>query len=326
VLNGSIMVPLEGTAGATQNPAQPAWQVVMRDLKSGCATIAHHALLVLGAFAIGTLVLMFIKPELADHIQQLSPYSSEIAAQADDAADADPLPLVAVAAAAEPAPPPAALPVAAAASNAKPVAGADPQQQRVTQWLSRRYRVAHDATKMLVAASYSTASDMKLDPLLILAVMAIESGLNPFAESPVGAQGLMQVMSKVHHEKFQNLGGVKAALNPVANIKVGALILKDYVTRSGSVEGGLKMYVGAAAFDSDAGYGSKVLAEYRRLKDVAAGKKVSIMTARATPKPRPAQPAASEVPVEAENRATPQPQPQQSQLSHDQGAAQTAAL
>ncbi len=324
MLNGSIMVPLEGTAGATQNPAQPAWQVFMRDLKSGCATIAHYALLVLGAFAIGTLVLMFIKPELADHIQQLSPYSSEIAAQADDAADADALPLVLTAA--EPAPPATMLPVAAPAGNVKPVASADPQQQRVTQWLSRRYRVAHDATKMLVAASYSTASDMKLDPLLILAVMAIESGLNPFAESPVGAQGLMQVMSKVHHEKFQNLGGVKAALNPVANIKVGALILKDYVTRSGSVEGGLKMYVGAAAFDSDAGYGSKVLAEYRRLKDVAAGKKVSTITARAAPKPRPAQATASEVPAEAENRATPQPQPQQSQLSHDQGAAQTAAL
>lgn len=323
MLNGSIMVPLESTAGGTQHPAQPAWQV-LRDLKSSCATIAHHALLILGAVAIGTLVLMFIKPELADHIQQLSPYSSELAAEADDAADADPLPLVL--AAAEPAPPAAALPVAAPAGDAKPVAGADPQQQRVTQWLSRRYRVAYDATKMLVAASYSTAGDMKLDPLLILAVMAIESGLNPFAESPVGAQGLMQVMSKVHHEKFQNLGGVKAALNPVANIKVGALILKDYVTRSGSVEGGLKMYVGAAAFDSDAGYGSKVLAEYRRLKDVAAGKKVPTMTARATPKPRPAQPAAGEVPAEAENRATPQPQPQQSQLSHGQGAAQTAAL
>jgi soluble lytic murein transglycosylase-like protein len=109
-------------------------------------------------------------------------------------------------------------------------------------------------------------------------VMAIESGLNPFAESPVGAQGLMQVMSKVHHEKFQHMGGVQAALNPVANIRVGALILKDYVQRGGSVEAGLKTYVGAAAFDSDSGYGSKVLAEYRRLKQVAGGKSVPTST------------------------------------------------
>ena len=95
----------------------------------------------------------------------------------------------------------------------------------------------------------------------------------------MGAQGLMQVMSKVHHDKFQPLGGVKAALNPVANIKVGATILKEYVSRGGSVESGLKMYVGAAAFENDAGYGYKVLADYKRLKDVASGKTVPWSTA-----------------------------------------------
>ena len=132
---------------------------------------------------------------------------------------------------------------------------------------------------MLVSAAYTTSNDIKIDPLLVLAVVAIESGFNPFAESAVGAQGLMQVMSNIHREKFQNLGGVKAALNPVANIRVGSLILKDYVTRGGSLEAGLKMYVGAAAFDNDAGYGSKVLAEYRRLKEVASGKSVPIFSA-----------------------------------------------
>jgi soluble lytic murein transglycosylase-like protein len=152
------------------------------------------------------------------------------------------------------------------------------QQQFVTDWLSKRYRVAGDAANMLVSTAYTTARDIKLDPLLILAVMAIESGLNPFAESPVGAQGLMQVMSKVHHDKFQPMGGVQAALNPVANIRVGALILKDYVNRGGSVEAGLKTYVGAAAFENDSGYGSRVLAEYHRLKQVAGGKNVPTST------------------------------------------------
>lgn len=149
-------------------------------------------------------------------------------------------------------------------------------QRAVTAWLARKYRVAGDAANMLVSATYTTAKDLKFDPLLILAVMAIESGLNPIAESPMGAQGLMQVMSKVHHEKFRPLGGVEAALNPVANIKVGSMILKDYVKRGGSVEAGLKMYVGAAAFDSDDGYGFKVLAEYRRLQEVARGKTVAM--------------------------------------------------
>lgn len=146
---------------------------------------------------------------------------------------------------------------------------------------------------MLVSAAYLTAREIKLDPLLILSVMAIESGLNPFAESPMGAQGLMQVMSKVHHDKFQEVGGIKAALNPVANIKVGAQILKDYVNKTGSVEGGLKMYVGAADSDNDAGYGAKVLNEYRRLKEVSSGKSVPTVfnaTPIAAPVSKPAKP------------------------------------
>ena len=100
---------------------------------------------------------------------------------------------------------------------------------------------------------------------------------------------MMQVMSKLHHEKFQELGGVKAALNPVANIRVGSLILKEYVKRGGSVEAGLKMYVGAAALETDFGYGAKVLAEYRRLKEVASGKNVPAIATeanRAPQKPR----------------------------------------
>jgi soluble lytic murein transglycosylase-like protein len=88
-------------------------------------------------------------------------------------------------------------------------------------------------------------------------------------------------------------------LNPVANIKVGASILKEYVNRGGSIESGLKMYVGAAAFENDAGYGYKVLAEYRRLKDVASGKSVPVTTAPtatvvAKTPPKPAAPAADD--------------------------------
>jgi hypothetical protein len=155
--------------------------------------------------------------------------------------------------------------------------GNSKQQQYVTKWLSKRYRVASDAANMLVSTAYVTAHDLKLDPLLILAVMAIESGLNPFAESAMGAKGLMQVMAKVHHDKFEKVGGQQAALNPVANIRVGALILKDYVKRTGSVEGGLKTYVGAADMDSDQGYGAKVLNEYRLLNQVAKGQNVPAM-------------------------------------------------
>lgn len=251
-----------------------------RATKGNFATAAHRMLTVFGIIAIGILSLMFIKPDFADHFKEISPFTQEtrdleVTAAAETTPLSDTRSEATVAASdtrhypETPAKPPAS-------SKDSQIAATSQQQKSVTNWLSKRYRVAGDAANMLVSAAYVTAKEVKLDPLLILAVMAIESGLNPFAESPVGAQGLMQVMSKLHHEKFQQMGGVKAALNPVANIKVGSLILKDYVSRGGSIEAGLKMYVGAAAFDSDFGYGSRVLAEYRRLKDVSMGKKVAI--------------------------------------------------
>lgn len=265
---------------ATQSAA---WAVFARDTISGFVTTAHHTLMVLGIISIGALGVMFIKPEVTDYLKALSPFAEVETTELEEVPELAKLMDM----------PSAAVQQEIAAENSraaintdsKNVVAASREQQWVTNWLARRYRVATDATDMLVSAAYLTAKEIKLDPLLILSVMAIESRFNPFAESPVGAQGLMQVMSKVHRDKFEELGGVKAALNPVANIKVGSLILKDYVTRGGSVEAGLKLYVGAGASESDAGYGAKVLAEYQRLKEVAMGKKVPVYSTSASSAP-----------------------------------------
>lgn len=145
------------------------------------------------------------------------------------------------------------------------------QKQRVASWISKRYRIAGKASNLFVTTAYKTAFELGLDPHLILAVMAVESRFNPYAESSVGAQGLMQVMSKVHADKFEDHGGIQYALDPVVNIKVGSKILKDYVKQKGSIELALKSYVGAAAMSHDGGYGSRVLTEYRKLKAIASG-------------------------------------------------------
>ena len=161
------------------------------------------------------------------------------------------------------------------------------QKQRVAAWIAKRYRIASTASNLFVSTAYKTAFDLGLDPHLILAVMAIESRFNPYAESAVGAQGLMQVMTKVHADKFADHGGVQNALDPVVNIKVGARILRDYVKQKGSVELALKSYVGAAAMSHDGGYGSRVLSEYRMLKAVASGKRVpSLIQAKSPAKQR----------------------------------------
>jgi soluble lytic murein transglycosylase-like protein len=149
------------------------------------------------------------------------------------------------------------------------------EQDLVASYLARRYRVAQEPVSELVKAAFATGREVGLDPLLLLSVMAIESGFNPYAESGVGAQGLMQVMSKVHSDKFQYFGGQSAALDPLANIKVGALVLKDCIARGGSLPSGLRLYVGSTSQD-DGGYGAKVTAERSRLRDVARGRKVPI--------------------------------------------------
>ncbi len=145
------------------------------------------------------------------------------------------------------------------------------QQAKVAFWLSKKYRVAPEPISALVAEAYHVGMRSKLDPTLILAVMAIESGFNPFAQSPVGAQGLMQVMTKVHVDKYETAGGNLAAFDPLTNLRVGVKVLQECISRAGSIEGGLRYYVGAANLDSDGGYAQKVMAEYARIRAVATG-------------------------------------------------------
>jgi hypothetical protein len=138
------------------------------------------------------------------------------------------------------------------------------QQKGMARYLSGKYRLNPTAVELLVIAAHETGKEAGLEPSLLLAVMAVESGFNPFAQSAVGAQGVMQVMAKVHADKLDDFGGANAALNPVANLQVGALILKDCIRRSGSVQAGLRLYVGAGLSD-DGGYGEKVLQEKQRI-------------------------------------------------------------
>ena len=155
------------------------------------------------------------------------------------------------------------------------------QQAAVAFWLSKKYRVAPEPLSALVAQAYEIGIHAKLDPTLILAVIAIESGFNPFAQSPLGAQGLMQVMTQVHSDKYESFGGKLAAFDPLTNLKVGVKVLQECIARAGSTEGGLRYYVGAANTDEDGGYVEKVIAEYARLQAVAKGRSVP-MTALVT--------------------------------------------
>ena len=147
------------------------------------------------------------------------------------------------------------------------------QQANLAYWLSKKYKVGAEPLGALVSEAYESGQKTQIDPILILAVMAIESGFNPFAQSPMGAQGLMQVMTRVHSDKYQSFGDRKSTSDPLSNIKVGVVVLRECITRAGSVEGGLKLYVGSVENSSDS-YIGRVMAEYDRLQKVAKGVRV----------------------------------------------------
>ena len=149
------------------------------------------------------------------------------------------------------------------------------EQRAAVEFIARRYRVSQDAVAGFVSTAYRAGGEWKVDPLLILAVMAIESRYNPVAESHMGAKGLMQVIPKFHLEKLMEHGGEPALLDPEVNIAVGAQILREYLRRFGETETALQMYAGAFDEPSSA-YAVKVLAERARLEQAVGRPKRAI--------------------------------------------------
>ena len=259
--NASLQTANLGSLQAGLQKISQSLRTVARDTTHGFIEITQNGFALLGvAFAIVCFILL-ARPELRKSGEQellswLQVRHSVFSAVAADTAEVE---------------------IAAADLDASDRATAtDPadlpkQQAAVAFWLSKKYRVAPEPISALVAEAYAIGSKAKLDPTLILAIMAIESGFNPFAQSPVGAQGLMQVMTKIHSDKYENFGGKLAAFDPLTNLRVGVKVLQESISRAGSIEGGLKHYVGAANMEGDGGYAAKVIAEYSRLHQVATG-------------------------------------------------------
>ncbi len=96
-----------------------------------------------------------------------------------------------------------------------------------------------------------------LDPALVKAVVKCESGFNPWAQSPKGAQGLMQLMPST-----QTMLGVSNPFNPQHNVEAGArylAMLKQ--TFSGDVQLALAAYNAGPQAVIAAGYTVPAMAE-----------------------------------------------------------------
>lgn len=142
------------------------------------------------------------------------------------------------------------------------------RMQRVLDFVSRRYRVAPEALVPVFEAAQAVGRERRLDPLLIIAIIGIESRFNPFAESASGAKGLMQVIPGYHLDKVPQGAGLQPFLDPVTNIQVGVHVLEEAIRTRGSLTAGLQYY-GGAPEDHEGGYANKVLAEKERLEQAA---------------------------------------------------------
>lgn len=143
-----------------------------------------------------------------------------------------------------------------------------PRLQSALDYVTRRYRVSATALEPVFLAAQSAGHELRLDPLLIIAVIGVESGFNPFSQSVVGAKGLMQVVPRFHMDKLPEDSGTHAFLDPVTNVQVGARVLKESIRRHGGLESGLQQF-GGALNDPDRRYAAKVLAEKQRLEQAA---------------------------------------------------------
>ncbi len=245
----------------------------VRDVGNGMLEVFHNSLAMLGLAVVASLVFVGTQPELRQRGESLAFgwLHERHLARAEASGDV----LVAV-----------SEPEGVGRATAADPAELNRQQGLVTRWLAKRYRVAPEPVARLVQEAWHMGGRAGLEPTLILAIMAIESSFNPFAQSPVGAQGLMQVMTRMHDDKYSAFGGSHAAFDPVSNLRVGVQVLRDCIARFGGVEAGLKAYVGAANLPEDGGYAHKVLAEQGFLRRVAAGGQVSVtVIAPALPAP-----------------------------------------
>lgn len=243
-----------------------------RDVGQGLLEVGHNGLAFFGLLVVAVTGFVAGHQDLRQHVEQsaLSWLQQRHEQRADAREQAEGFVLTSV-----------AEPDAVARATAIDPRELSRQQALVAHWLARRYKVAPEPIARLVKEAWVVGERAKLDPMLILGIMAVESSFNPFAQSQVGAQGLMQVMTHIHDDKYEHFGGQRAAFDPVTNLRVGVQVLRECIARAGSVEQGLKHYVGAANLPDDAGYASKVMGEAQNMRLVAAGRNLPVTVPQA---------------------------------------------
>jgi len=107
--------------------------------------------------------------------------------------------------------------------------------------------LCRSSARALAEAIWHESKKHALDPLVILAVIKIESEFRPAAVSPYGARGLMQLLPAVAHSLAEDADldaweGETSLHDPVTNIKLGAFYLARLKEKFGDLTVALTAY------------------------------------------------------------------------------------
>lgn len=148
----------------------------------------------------------------------------------------------------------------------EPPAPADPDESRkegIAAYLSDICKKDYSVVRTYVDMAWMESSKHPdMSPELVLAVMKKESCLAPEAKSFYGAEGLMQVVPRIHYAKLK---GAETFGDVGVNIRVGTEILQEYLSKSkGNLSKALAKYSGNAD-----GYAAVVKKEKSKLEKIA---------------------------------------------------------
>lgn len=133
----------------------------------------------------------------------------------------------------------AAPPAGPVAEAVAPAPARDAEVEAVADFLAsrRRTRLSRAETDALARVIVEESRRHEIESQLVLAVMHVESRFDPFAVSPVGAMGLMQILPSTGEEVATRLGihwrGAQTLFDPVANVRLGVAYLRELHSRYG---------------------------------------------------------------------------------------------
>ncbi len=123
-----------------------------------------------------------------------------------------------------------AVPVAPMATSSAQSEAGVPALGDITAVLRAQFRVAPTESIRIARAVLIEAERHAISPVLLLAVMSVESSFDRYAVSIAGARGLMQILPAAHP---QLIAGVTDLSDPAINVRIGSTILRSYLDASG---------------------------------------------------------------------------------------------